>query len=298
MRLMKDALRLLTLGGLVLPIVLIGPRLHASEPTQTADAPASFSAAERDARGVSSHAVRSNRQAGPTKLRMLTPKSLAAGQRVPVIYLLPVEARDESRYGNALEEIERSGLSEQHAVIFAAPTFWHLPWYADHPTDRTLAQERYLVEDILPFVERNYPAQAEPQGRLLLGFSKSGWGAWSLLLRHPDLFGRAAAWDAPFQLSKPGPYGSGPIFGTPENFARYDVKRLLTRLERPLGADHRLILLGYDAFRAEHVALHAQLEQLHIAHEYRDGPRRAHHWHSGWVAEAVELLLAPKVTAQ
>jgi S-formylglutathione hydrolase FrmB len=230
-------------------------------------------------------------------LRLLAPKDSPADQRLPVIYLLPVEARDESRYGNPLEEIQRSGVADRQAVIFAAPTFWQLPWYADHPTDRTLAQERYLVEDIVPFVERNYPAQAESAGRLLLGFSKSGWGAWSLLLRHPNLFGRAAAWDAPFQLSKPGPYGSGPIFGTPENFARYDVKRLLARPEQSLGPDKRLILLGYDAFRSDHVALHAQLEQLRIAHEYRDGPRRAHHWHSGWVAEAVELLLAPQATA-
>ena len=31
-----------------------------------------------------------------------------------------------------------------------------------------------------------------------------------------------------------------------------------------------------------------------IAHEYRDGPRRKHDWHSGWVAEAVEFLAAPR----
>ena len=68
------------------------------------------------------------------------------------------------------------------------------------------------------------PVQTVPAGRLLLGFSKSGWGAFSLLLRHPDVFGRAAAWDAPLMMNKPGPYGSGDIFGTPENFARYQIR--------------------------------------------------------------------------
>jgi hypothetical protein len=30
--------------------------------------------------------------------------------------------------------------------------------------------------------------------------------------------------------------------------------------------------------------------RLKVAHEYRDGPRRKHDWHSGWVGEAVEFL--------
>ena len=35
-----------------------------------------------------------------------------------------------------------------------------------------------------------------------------------------------------------------------------------------------------------------------ILHEYRDGPARKHDWHSGWVAEAAELLLAPPKEGQ
>ena len=37
--------------------------------------------------------------------------------------------------------------------------------------------------------------------------------------------------------------------------------------------------------------MHALLDELKIPHEYRDGPLRKHDWHSGWVSEAVELLL-------
>jgi hypothetical protein len=65
-------------------------------------------------------------------------------------------------------------------------------------------------------------------GLLLLGFSKSGWGAlFSLLLRHPDVFGKAAAWDAPLVMDSPGRHGNGDIFGTPENFEKYspDVRK-------------------------------------------------------------------------
>ena len=219
------------------------------------------------------------------------PEGREPGERFPVVYVLPVEAGDEHRYGDGLEEVLDHGLHEEHRAIFVAPTFSHLPWYADHPTDPGIRQERHLLEVVVPFVEATYPARAEPGGRLLLGFSKSGWGAYSLLLRHPGVFGRAAAWDAPLMMSEPGRYGSGPIFGSVENFEGYQVSRLLEERAGQLGEDIRLILLGYGNFREDHREAHALMERLGIPHVYRDGPGRKHDWHSGWVPEAVELLL-------
>ena len=172
------------------------------------------------------------------------------------------------------------------------PTFSHLPWYADHPADKHIRQETYLLQVVLPFVEKTYPVTTEPGGRLLLGFSKSGWGAYSLLLRHPDVFGKAAAWDAPVMLDQPGQYGSGDVFGTPENFEGYRVGKLLEAKADRLKEGKRLILLGYGNFRADHQKAHERMEKLRVSHEYRDGPARKHNWHSGWVAEAVELLLS------
>lgn len=238
------------------------------------------------------HQVVSRFQTGSSKIRVLLPDDAEPASSYPVIYVLPVEANDAHRYGDGLVEIKKRGLHNAHRAIFVAPTFSHLPWYADHPTDRAIRQETYFLNVVLPFVEKTYPAIAQPRGRLLLGFSKSGWGAWSLLLRHPDVFGRAAAWDAPLMLARPGQYGSGAIFGTPENFAKYQVSRLLGEKAGMLGDEPRLILLGYGNFRRDHEQIHAQLDDLGIAHVYHDGPQRKHDWHSGWVSEAAELLLA------
>ena len=33
------------------------------------------------------------------------------------------------------------------------------------------------------------------------------------------------------------------------------------------------------------------MSELKIPHLYKDGPQRKHDWHSGWVSEAVELLM-------
>jgi S-formylglutathione hydrolase FrmB len=250
------------------------------------------SAPKIDDNGFAVHEVVSPFQAGKTRLRVLLPDNLEPACRYPVVYVLPVEAADEHHYGDGLLEVKNRNLHNRHRAIFVAPTFSHLPWYADHPTDPTIRQETYFLEVVVPFVEKTYPAIADARARLLLGFSKSGWGAWTLLLRHPKTFGRAAAWDAPLLLDHPGPYGSGAIFGTPENFEKFHVARLLREKAAALGDDKRLILVGSGSFQHDHEQTHSQLDDLAIPHVYRDGPLRKHDWHSGWVSEAVELLLA------
>ncbi len=251
----------------------------------------SISPASRNKNGFLVHSVESPYQTGQTKISVLLPKKNEDGKRRLVIYILPVEARDQSRYGNGLIEIEKLKLHNKYDAIFVAPTFSHLPWYADHPHDSTIRQESYFLKVVVPFVDKTYPTHANADRRLLLGFSKSGWGAWSLLLRHPKTFGRAVAWDAPMMMDKPGKYGSGPIFGTQSNFEQYQISRLLVQNAANLSGGQQLILTGFGNFRREHEQVHALMQKHKIPHVYRDGPKRKHAWHSGWVTEAVSLLL-------
>ncbi len=170
----------------------------------------SVSEAKRDNHGFLVHSVRSPYQAGETEIRVLLPDGWEEANRLyPVVYVLPVEARNERRYGDSLLEVKRHGLHNEFQAIFVAPSFSHLPWYADHPSNPEIRQETYFLRVVVPWIEGRYPARTEPEGRLLLGFSKSGCGAWSLLLRHPDLFGKAAAWDAPLSLERSGATGRG-----------------------------------------------------------------------------------------
>lgn len=259
----------------------------------TPDAP-TISDAKKDDNGFLVHEVKSPYQAGTTFVRVLPPEKLEKGKTYPCVYVLPVEAGTESKYGDGLKEIKKLDLHNTLNAVFVAPTFSHLPWYADHPTKKDIRQETYFVKVAVPFVEKTYPVKAASEGRLLLGFSKSGWGAYSLLLRHPDLFGKAAAWDAPLMMDKSGRYGSGDIFGTDDNFAGYRVSKLLEDNAANFQKETRLILTGYGGFRDEHERAHELMEKLKIAHEYRDGPARKHDWHSGWVKEAAELLLGRK----
>lgn len=268
-----------------------GSLLMADSSAVAAERAITISEGRRDNRGFLIHEVESPFQAGKTSIRVLAPDQPAA-ERCRVVYVLPVEPRDEQRYGDGLLEIKQHDLHNKHRVLFVAPTFSHLPWYADHPTNVEIRQESYLLQVVLPFVEKTYPVQAAPAGRLLAGFSKSGWGAWSLLLRHPDLFGRAAAWDAPLWKDRPDQFGMGEIFATQENFERYHVKSLLKQKADELRGKDRLVLTGYDNFRDQHQQTEQLLLELKIPHTYRDGPKRKHDWHSGWLEESLAFLLA------
>lgn len=272
-----------------LPVLILG---HLIPTAAKAEDSVAISIAKPDDSGVLVHEVRSPYQAKPTQLRVLLPDPVEKGRTYPIVYVLPVEAGTESRYGDGLTEIQKQGLHKKHRAIFAAPTFSHLPWYADHPTDPALRQESYFLNVIVPFVDKTYPVRAKAEERHLLGFSKSGWGAWSLLLRHPERFGKAAAWDAPLMMDGPGKYGSGAIFGTKENFAKYRITTLLADRADRIRSGKRLLLLGAGNFQSEHEQAHALLKRLKIDHDYTDGPVRKHDWHSGWVKDAVERLLA------
>jgi hypothetical protein len=243
-----------------------------------------------DEHGFLCHRVVSEYQADATEIRVLLPDRMEKGKRYRVIYVLPVEAGKGKKFGNGLEEIKKQDLHNKFGVICVELTFSHLPWYADHPTDAKIRQEMYILKIVLPFVEKHYPVVTERGGRLLLGFSKSGWGAFALVLRHPDVFGKAVAWDAPLMMAQPNRFGMGPIFGTQENFEKYRLTKLLEERGKELGKEPRLAILGYGNFQEHHQQAHAWMQRLGIPHEYRDEKTMPHSWHSGWVKDGVRWL--------
>jgi hypothetical protein len=279
----------------ILTLALIRALVIVTLLTGTAVA-ATVSPGVTDREGIISHDVQSSRQSGPTQIRVLLPDRPKA-KRDSVVYVLPVEAGIKMEFGDPLLELKRLDLHNRYNVIFVEPTFFETPWYADNPEDRRIQQEGYLLKDVIPFIDRTYSSRPRADSRFLLGFSKSGWGAWTLLLRHPQIFGRAAAWDAPMMMNHPGAWGSGPIFGTKKNFELYRVTNLLRAHAAELRASTRnpprLILTGYAVFRNDHERVHALMKELGIPHIYRDGPQLKHDWRSGWVEESVMLLFAP-----
>src|SRR5687768_14690635 len=120
--------------------------LVASVAAQPAAEPVVISKGQSDAHGFIVHEVASPYQAGKTLIKVLLPDNLVKGKVYPVVYVLPVEAKSESRFGDGLQEVKKRDLHNKLQAIFVAPTFSHLPWYADHPTDPNVRQETYFLK--------------------------------------------------------------------------------------------------------------------------------------------------------
>lgn len=245
----------------------------------------------REREGILTHHVQGPFQSGTTKVHVLLPDEVREGESFAQLFVLPVEPFDGQVWGDALAEIRSHELHNLHRLICMMPTFSHSPWYANHPTNPEMRQESHLLQVVRPFIDTSYPVLKEPADRLLLGFSKSGWGAFSLLMRHPDVFGAAAAWDAPLGQATPHKYGMSEVFPDQSTLDKYDVWELMQKQSSLLAGKPRLALLGFGSFRGHHQATHYRMLNLGIAHVYEDGPRREHHWESGWVAGAVEKLM-------
>ena len=144
------------------------------------------------------------------------------------------------------------------------------------------AYERYLLDDVIGFVDRTFHTMPERQGRVIGGLSMGGYGAVKLALKYPQLFcsavAHSAALDVRRRIERPeiaeemrrifGPApGGGP--DDPYALAATMDHRLLPALRLDCGLE--------DGLLEENRAFHRHLEQLGIPHEYAEFPG-AHTW--------------------
>lgn len=231
-------------------------------------------------------------QPEPVPVEVIVPDTLDAARLYRVLYILPVAAGTTSRWGSGIQEAAKADIANRYGVLCVAPAFSATPWFADHPTDPALSQESHFIKTVLPWVEKNYPVMPSREGRLLLGFSKSGYGSIMLLLRHPDLFDKAVAWDAPTDKTKPDQFNMIEVFGTEENFARYAIPTLVEKRADTLkGGAPRLFLMANRDGDHKMSGVHEQLLARGVPHVYEFTEHIKHHWSSGWVPRAAELVL-------
>lgn len=245
---------------------------------------------QRDADGTLHLTIASPYQPAPTTVRILQPRDAEARH---VLWVLPVEPGIGGRYGDGLTEMQEHDLHHRHGFTVISPSFAQMPWYIDHPTDTTRQQESHIMRVLLPLVDAALGREVGGRGgRLVLGFSKSGWGAVSLLLRHPEAFDAAALWDAPLMAQQPvRGWDIEPLLAGPEDFARHALPARLREHGQRLNPRPRLVLLGGGHHAAHMAEAHALLTTLPVAHRWIGPVDAAHTWHSGWVEPAAAALM-------
>jgi esterase/lipase superfamily enzyme len=254
-------------------------------PAPHAAIPAKFEGPERKD-GIDTYVVTSDYQQKPVKLYVLCPDKMDCAKQYKVLFVLPAWAPS----SDGIREVKRLDLHNKYDLICVGPDFATMPWYADHSENPKIRYDSYIPDVIVPFIDRTYPTIPKVEGRHLIGFSKSGLGAVSLLLRHPDVFGRAASWDGIIIMeNRPEFYGSKEHY-----MANYYVPNLLARRAELLKKQPaRIAIVGYGIMSFEKLTedVHKLLDKHGVPHYYENGTRRMHDWKSGWLAPLVEVLM-------
>jgi hypothetical protein len=277
----------LALGNLPAQVV----NAPASAPT-TRPAVRSIQGPEKKA-GLDVYVVDSDYQASPANLYVLLPDKFdKAMKQYKVLYVLPCWGPS----NDGMKEAKKLDLANKYDIICVGPDYVSMCWYADHPITPKMLYDSYLPEVVVPFIDKTYPTIAKPEGRILVGFSKSGIGAVSELLHHPDVFGRAGAWDAPLMENST----RTEYYGPQEYFTKnYYIPDLLTRQADIFkGKPARFAIAGFGFGQAPGniQQCHQLMDKLGIPNYCDDTIRPHHEWGSGWLGPLVSVLMAEDMT--
>jgi len=111
--------------------------------------------------------------------------------------------------------------------------------YADHP-----GHTKFLVEELVPRLERDWPLVGDPAERGLMGASFGAVASLAAAVRHPGYFGRLLLLSGSFAFTDIGPSRRGPAFEPVVNFVnafRQRPTRVSERLFMSCGTYESLI---------------------------------------------------------
>lgn len=120
----------------------------------------------------------------------LPPGYMRSGLRYPVLYLLHGGGGDQAAWVSLggikkmIDELVRK--DPRNALIVVMPDGRDAQWYDSY--DRTILNERYVLDHVMPYVERHFRTIADRRGRAIAGLSNGGYGAMHYAAKAPDRF--------------------------------------------------------------------------------------------------------------
>jgi len=222
----------------------------------------------------------------------------AKATRYPVLYLLHGLT---GHYDNWTKRTSLSGYAAQYSMIVVTPE-GNNGWYIDSATVPTDKYETYILEELIPDVERRYRVTSTREGRAIAGLSMGGYGAMKFGIKHPHLFSLAASMSgalgaASWTDKEVGPGGIRDslmqTFGPANSPTRAgnDLRKLVREFQPKPAAPLPYLYLDCgteDFLIADNRDFVRLLVELKLPHEYRQLPG-AHSW-PYWDAQVQEVL--------
>ena len=228
----------------------------------------------------------------------------SSATRYPVLYLLHGLG---GHYGDWVTHTNLADYAAQYRMIVVTPE-GNDGWYVDGASGSNDKYEAYILQELMPDVDKRYRTIQSRYGRAVAGLSMGGYGAIKYGLKYPSTFAFAASMSGAFAVTRytekemgganwePFLKTFGPV-GSETHKANdiFEITKALTPT--------RVALLPYFYFdcgtedAARHINANRELSEMFlekkIAHEYRELPGD-HSW-AYWDEQVPEVL---KLAAQ
>ena len=186
------------------------------------------------------------------------------------LVFLPATEPGDTTYGTAPDRIEAYPGASIRQIRY--PT---LVWY-------NAAVQREAVRQIRAF-------GIAPL--VLVGFSKSGLGAWNIARALPALVSGTIIFDAPVARRELPPWGTEPFYANDAAWQEDLPMNTIGPFKASMPGTHKLVLISGESFRVEMEALSKALTQACVDHAFLSRPRQRHHWQSGWIEEGLKAVI-------
>lgn len=232
-----------------------------------------------------------HRQERTSYLAFVPPAARQPGaERLPLVLLLHGADGDWTDWSEqAHADLER--LSAELGLVVVTPDGRPRGWYLDSPRVPDHRLESYLLEELLPDVERRLPVDGR---RGIAGLSMGGAGALVLGLNHPGVFACASSMSGAVDLTEVRqPEELARLLGPYPEAARAWHERSPLQLARAAPERFRdrpwLLTVGrQDRWHAANRALSLELALHGVAHDYGESDG-GHDWDTWRAALATHL---------
>ena len=114
-----------------------------------------------------------------------------SNKKFPVVYLLHGYSGNYATWVKSFKEVTEQ--VDKYDFIVIGVDGNYSSWYFDSPIDLTFKYETYIIDELVPFIDRKYKTIANRVGRAISGLSMGVHGALYLSFKHQDVFGAAGS---------------------------------------------------------------------------------------------------------
>ena len=186
------------------------------------------------------HVIRSAIWGGPRRIAVYLPFEYRSTKKLPLV--ICHDGTDTLRFASAklvLDNLIRRHEVKPLIVAFVDPGDTRNQEYAANPK-----QARFLVEELLPYLEANYPIRTDPSERGLMGASFGAVSSLHAAWTYPGVFGRLMLQSGSFAFTDIGTHDRGPLWDPVVSFVngfRADPGRVDARMFLSCGCFESLI---------------------------------------------------------